>query len=284
MYFKKSGIFFLLIGVFFSCEEIGPEIRLTDPEVSVELVDTSYLLTTIPAAQEKRVLIEDFTGVKCINCPKGHDMVDDLRAAYPGKVIPVAMHSNFLANPYAGDQDLRSPEAQSLDQRLGPTIAKPTGAVNRVEVNGEQLFFINEWAQICSDEIAKNNIINVHLENTATETEQVLVKVRLEFLEEIQEALSISVFLLENDIEVTQLTPDGEDEAYIHNHVLRRTLTPFAGSSLELTVFEAGRVIEKEFELITFEESWNPQNFEVVAFVHQSDGNLTVYQSAVLKL
>lgn len=282
----KQNIILLFSALLFlvSCEEIGPEIRLKDPEINIELIDTTYLVSTLPNPQLKNVLIEDFTGVRCVNCPKGHEQIELLQGEYPGRIVPVAMHSNFLADPYHDDQDLRSDAAQSLDQRLGPSIAKPTGAINRVELAGEMLLFINQWAQACENEINKSSPLNIELSNQADNTDEVFVKVKLIFLENVEEALSISVFLLESDIEVTQLTPDGEVEDYIHNHVLRKTLTPFNGQNLGQDVFEPGRVLEKEFELKEFDPVWNQENFEIVAFVHQAGGDLVVYQSAVIEL
>lgn len=270
--------------LFVACEEVGPDIQLEDPEVNIALLDTSYMISNLPTAQSKKVLIEDFTGVRCVNCPNGHEQIDLLKTNYPGQVISVALHSNFLAEPYGSEQDLRSDDAQSLDQRLGPTIAKPTGAVDRFEVGGETLLFINQWAQACGNQINETVPVNIEISNQASSTEEVLVKVQLIFLQNVSEALSISVFLLESDIEVTQLTPGGEDEAYIHDHVLRKALTPFDGLALNLESIEAGVVVEKEFELKEFEANWNTENFEIVAFVHQSNGDLKVYQTAELEL
>lgn len=284
MKFSTPIIFVIALLTFSSCEEVGPEILLTDPEVSYDLIDTSYVISDIPQAQEQKVLVEDFTGVKCVNCPKGHEQVKLLQDAYPGRVIAVALHSNFLATPYGNDQDLRCSEAQSLDQRLGPTIAKPTGAINRTEVGGEQLFFINQWAQYCADEINKNNKVNIDIQNTTENQSIVRVKAKIVFLENMQEALSISVFLLESDIEVTQLTPGGEVDDYIHNHVLRQSLTPFSGTKIDVDEITTGLVVEKEFELNELDTVWNTENLEVVVLVHQASGNLKVFQSATLEL
>lgn len=285
MNFRNISFTVILMLLFFAaCEEIGPDIQLEDPEVNEALLDTTYTIANLPAAQEKKVLVEDFTGVRCVNCPNGHAQIDLLKNTYPGRVIAVALHSNFLADPYGSEQDLRTDDAQSLDQRLGPTIAKPTGAVDRIEVGGETLLFINQWAQACGDRINQSVPVNIEITNESDASEKVLVKVKMIFLEEITEALSVSVFLLESDIEVTQLTPDGEDEAYIHDHVLRKALTPFSGLGLSAQTFESGLVIEKEFELEDFESAWNPEHFEVVAFVHQSSGELNVYQSAEIEL
>ena len=58
-------------GAFFmnGCKEIGPAIDFTRP-VEGEY-DTSYTISSIPAADPKKVFVEEYTGVECPNCPDG---------------------------------------------------------------------------------------------------------------------------------------------------------------------------------------------------------------------
>src|SRR5688500_18814574 len=47
----------------------------------------------------RKILIEDFTGHFCQNCPAAAEMVDSLSNAYPGQVIGVGVHIDFFAEP-----------------------------------------------------------------------------------------------------------------------------------------------------------------------------------------
>ena len=40
----------------------------------------------------RNVLIEDFTGQRCTNCPKATDAIHEMQEAYGSSVIPVAIH------------------------------------------------------------------------------------------------------------------------------------------------------------------------------------------------
>ena len=86
-----------------SCEEEGPAVILDEAET---LSDTTYVTSTIPIAQDKVVLIEELTGVRCPNCPDGHQEVETILANNPGRVLAVAVHTPFLGQPFPGEPSL----------------------------------------------------------------------------------------------------------------------------------------------------------------------------------
>lgn len=62
-----------------SCEENIPTgLVLSQPFVSH---DSEYVTTIIPTAQAKNVLIEEFTGVRCSNCPNGAIVLKNIQTA-----------------------------------------------------------------------------------------------------------------------------------------------------------------------------------------------------------
>ena len=55
------------------------------------------LIYVKPAAVQRSVLIEDFTGQRCINCPKASDEIKLLQEQYgEDNVIAVSVHSGPL--------------------------------------------------------------------------------------------------------------------------------------------------------------------------------------------
>src|SRR5690606_8300902 len=134
--------------IFPSCKEIGPDIDLSDTVRDTSLLDTAYFIVDIPPAQSKIVLMEEFTGVRCINCPDGHLQIELIQNTHPGRVAAVALHSDFLGVAYPGQPELRIPEAQNLEDFLGPAAAKPMAAIDRILFAGEptELMFLQQWA------------------------------------------------------------------------------------------------------------------------------------------
>ncbi len=52
----------------------------------------------------RKVLLEDFTGHKCVNCPNAHDIAHDLQELYgEDNLIVIATHAGFFSTPSSGD-------------------------------------------------------------------------------------------------------------------------------------------------------------------------------------
>src|SRR5690606_1909761 len=80
----------LILG-FNACTEIGPEIAFGN---GAESYDTTYVLPTVPTQEPRRVLIEEFTGASCTNCPAGHTTITNLESQYPDRIIAIAYHKH----------------------------------------------------------------------------------------------------------------------------------------------------------------------------------------------
>jgi hypothetical protein len=63
------GLSLLMMGAIACVKEQIPAGLILAPTVSFS--DTTYTITTIPAAQERVIFVEEATGVHCVNCPAG---------------------------------------------------------------------------------------------------------------------------------------------------------------------------------------------------------------------
>ena len=66
---------------------------------------TSFVSTS---PENKNVVLEDFTGIYCPNCPDGHLKAQDIYDANPGDVVLINIHTGSYANPNSGDPDFRT--------------------------------------------------------------------------------------------------------------------------------------------------------------------------------
>ena len=70
------------------CKEKGPV-----PDTNAVIgADTTYLVSTIPAAQTRAFLIEDFSGIRCTNCVSAHDFINTSKNQYAGRIVPMTVH------------------------------------------------------------------------------------------------------------------------------------------------------------------------------------------------
>jgi thiol-disulfide isomerase/thioredoxin len=97
----------------------------------------------------QKVLIEDYTAHFCVNCPRAAIQIEDLEAVYGNKIIPLAIHVGFLAQPANNppyDLDLRSPEGTDLDNEFGCSAAGlPNGMISRTVYNSNILVGDGDW-------------------------------------------------------------------------------------------------------------------------------------------
>lgn len=272
MFSKSLSALFVLTAVvattiFYSCEEVVPPLFAESI-----FIDTTYVDLNLPSVQPRKVLLEDFSGVQCVNCPQANALAAQIAADNPSNVAVVTLHNYFVGGYSYSDEDLRPAEAFEIDALLGPTTAWPIGAVNRKLFSGEGAVLLedDDWEAYVDEEILSPPSVNLTLETTLSDgdIDKVTAVLTMHFLEEVTEPLAISVMLLENEIEDPQLTGSGVDTFYIHEHVLRTMPTPAIGSPISETT-ETGRVIIRGYE-IELEDHWNRDHLEVVVFVHRN--------------
>lgn len=267
----KNIIAFLVILVLSAgCEEIPPEI--------------------IPCQTNRVILVEEFTGIKCVNCPIGAEKLEQLSKQNPGKIVVVGIHAGFFANDYNGF-DLKCRDGQDLEQYLGPVQAYPAAAINRkiYEDENQLPLELAKWAGLIGNEICQPPIVELAVSTTYDNTDRkasVVVDVtRGQFYNELlREDLALTVMVTEDNITGYQLTPDGGDNSYKHKHVLRDVLSnDFKGD----VIIGAGNPISAQQVVISDYQvpaDWNAENCHIVAFVHDKGLSSEVHQAIEVSL
>jgi Outer membrane protein Omp28 len=288
---KKILVFSLVVivaGIASCTKEISPTgLVLTDPPVVVtKATDTTYVLANadVPAAELKRVFIEEFTGVECTNCPNGAAIIKGLQNANPGRVVVTKMHSNFLANPVeANDPDLRDADADAIDIAFGTNGLKPNAIIDRTKNQADPnlvQYYANKntWSNVVAAQLAKPTNINLTAAGTLnTAKDTVALNTKFTFTSAVTDTLAYSVYLIEDKIVATQdsfTTTTFPIKDYEHEEVMRKAVTPpVTGLTLPIFIggFEKGRVIERNLEFAVPSKVLNKQNLRVVVFVHKQN-------------
>jgi len=281
--FTVCSAFILLVQ--YSCTEIGPPIQLTD---EVRLLDTTYLDMNLPDRDFKKVLLEEFTGVNCNNCPKGHDAVHDIEDEMGDTVVTVSIQNdNPLAKPFEGYPDFRTEEGIQISQALGGSFAIPCASVDRVLFPGQNqivLYSRNSWKTFAQKEAKRSVPCNIKLETDYNETTQkAIIHVEIHFLEDVDTSCNLSIMVIEDHIISPQRLPDNSvDSNYDHRNTLRDMLTPTFGSIVNNTT-EKGRVVIREYEY-DVPQDFQADELKIVAFVHYIGSGLRVLQTAAVSL
>ncbi len=231
------------------------------------------------------VLLEEFTGKGCTNCPKGSREIENLLIQFPDNLVAVSIHAGFFADPVQftlGQYDLRTDEGEILYDYLGPNFGYPAGVVNRTPVNGDMQLGFTQWASAITSEIQEEPAIELSIVKTYnTSTRELTIDVNGIGKENVTGDIRLSVMLTESGIVDAQDDQEagGIVPNYVHNHVLRVMLTPATGGPI-LTSITTGQVFNQSYSF-TLHSDWVADNMEIIAFVSVVNGsNFPVLQAA----
>lgn len=280
-----ASLFFLS-----ACEEEIPTGLNLLPERSI--FDTTYITNVLLVPQPANVLIEDFTGVKCANCPRAQLTAKNIVAANPKRVFVIGIHPgkgllNSFVSPFKtpGDDhdskyDFRTNEGADIITFLGSSGALPIGSINRTKFSGESAILIDDtkWNGYTIGLLNNNSIVNIDTFSNKglyfVEANKIRMNLKLSYTSSTIDSQYISIAIIENGLVDFQKSGSVTIEDYEHEHVLRRMVTPSTGTQLKAAII-AGRVFETTYDYeLTPTENWNKKNLKVLVFVHNgTNGN-----------
>ena len=261
---------------FAGCEEIPPEI----PPIQ-------------PPGGTKNVIIEEFSGVQCPNCPTGDAQISNLQSLYGDRVVAVTMHpyvTGVLSAPMSDSRyDFRTDAAERIIDNLGLPSGIPAAAVNRVLFEGESglLYGTNQWAGMVETELEKQSRVSLSLEaNYEPESRELEVEVEVTGRDDIFGPIRIHLGLMEDGMIDKQIDGTSKIESYEHNHILREYLTDYLGDNMADS-FSVDQIWTRSYRYTLPEEDgwWVAENISVFGFVSQNfDDKKDVLQAAKTKI
>ncbi|MGB4654601.1 MAG: Omp28-related outer membrane protein [Bacteroidales bacterium] len=271
----------IIIGLSFafsSCDVID------SPYVEKQEIDTSFNCVTpdFPTVQSpyKRVLLEDYTGHLCVNCPKAALIASDLKARYKDTLVVVAVHAGFFANP-AGGYDFRTTCGTEWDDYFKVGLnGNPNGMINRLKyLEGAHVYQPSAWGNGIKE--AKNATPEVELQvinDYDAELDNLCIHTKTTFLTPISNrALNLNIVIIQDKIIAPQhnndpnigTTPTIED--YEHNHVLVGAVNGTWGTPILSADETSADPIIKTFPVhvkgVNTINTPVPENCTVVAFI-----------------
>ncbi len=252
--------------ILISCDEIT-----SDYKQSVNKnIDTSQ--------NARKILIEDYTGFRCGNCPAAAEVARDITALYPGRVILMTVHSGFFAIPTKSHPyDFRTPEATEWDGFFGISDAgNPNGMVNRINYDGSRIITPSKWSAAVNSLLTSEPEMKIELNVFySINRKEITVDADVTYMKEGNSNHRIVVAILEDSIvqyqtDYRKTPPDIED--YVHNHVFRTTMNSTWGEQLYSGDIKAGDVIKKSYTYkIPEGKDWRIEKLKIVAFVHDNN-------------
>lgn len=233
------------------------------------------------------VLIEEFTGKGCTNCPKGSRELENLLQQFPDNLAVVSIHAGFFANPQffpLGVYDFRTEEGEDLYDYLGPPVFYPAATIDRTLVTGDRMLGLNQWASLVTEHIQQDPDVDLSVETVFEPgTRELRVNVSGIGKRTVNGDIRISVMLTESGIVDWQDDVEADPHIvtdYVHKHVLRDMLTAARGDVLDNSI-SLGETFARSYVKV-LPVDWVPEKMEVIAFVNVVDGgNFPVIQATV---
>lgn len=285
-----------------SCDVIDAPYEKNPKDPSDTLLkDTSTNIVNTGTVQN--VLIEDYTGHKCVNCPAAAEVAEAIYEAHPGRVVVSSIHAgpNATANkPPAEDflHDLNTPAGTALDETFKVSrIGNPNGLVNRVTINSRIVQGHPTWETITTQQLQRTPSVKLSMSHTYYSAVRTLVvTVRAEALTAVDAPANVSVWLQESGIigdqEDSRKTPSHVTD-YEFKHVLRASINGTWGDTLFKAPVPKGttqtmvfRYTIPDAKLNTADtlNYWDISKMDIVAFAHKASTTKEVLQVVKQKM
>jgi hypothetical protein len=249
-----------------SCDKISTPYALAKHG---DIVDTLIDLDT--AIQVKRVLLEDYTGHTCQNCPAAAAIAHNQEAVYNGKLIVLAVHAGYYALPGTGEfsADFRTDAGNQWNNDF-QIIAYPSGMIDRKEFNGQQVVASSEWVTDIASVINQSpEMIMIMINSYDSTSRAVRSLVYSKFLQTLPGSYNITVCVMEDNIISAQDSANTVIPNYNFRDVLREAVNGSYGEILTASV-DPSLVYMGKFS-ISINTAWVAKNCWILAFVSNSN-------------
>lgn len=227
-----------------------------------------------PGEKVRKILLEEFTGHECINCPEGSLVAENLIKFYGEQLVLISIHAGVYAEPNDPpyENDYRTPAGNELNAFFNVPFY-PTGMVNRTEYGGATVLQIGKL-QEAIDQII-NNPPEAFIAFTTTydtNSRKLTVVGELEVLLDIQGTYNLAYYIVESGIISAQknndpsLGPSPDWLDYEHNHVLRTAVFGPWGIEIISTGATPGQIEALGFDTV-LDANWKADNCEVIIFL-----------------
>jgi thiol-disulfide isomerase/thioredoxin len=245
-----------------------------------DIVEEPYLVqvgdndTNGTGVHFRKVLLEDYTGQKCPNCPEAAEIAHNLQTIYGDKVVVIALHAGFYSVPEETGNftaDYRTSVGNDLNAYFA-FPAYPMGMVNRTAFSGSTILLKDSWESAVEAQLELDPEASIEITNTYFPSDRKLdCTVETEFLTDKEGIYNICVFVMESLIVSPQQTEGGVVTDYVHNHMLRASMNGTWGELVGADGSAVNGVKVSNSYTMNLPAGWNDVNCAVVAFVYNNE-------------
>jgi hypothetical protein len=224
----------------------------------------------------QNVLLEDYTGHTCTNCPAAAIVAKSIEDANLGRVFVASVHASttggFQApNPPEFLKDFRTPEGNEYAQAM-QIVFNPAGTINRTQNGGNYFQFFSDWNNSVQVELAKIPKVNLQLKhNYYPTTRGLFFHTETDMLTNLSGDYNLIVFLIKKVVVAPQEGQGITYEEYDHHNVFVGCLNGTWGTNIVAGSASTGDKIYNNFSVQlpnnATDTTFNIDNLRLMTFV-----------------
>lgn len=228
----------------------------------------------------RKVLLEDYTGHRCPNCPDAAVVAGNLVDIYGDELVVVGVHCTYdFAAPEEPVQpdggfttDYRTPAGDAYENALGVNFL-PNGSISRRIFNNTLLQGEAAWSSAVADIIGSEAAFDVWFSQLSYDagSNTVDVEVKVAVLQDVTTNHNLTIYLTEDSIVDWQVVGAVRDPDYVHRHVLRTTVNGTWGVPLVNASHSVGDTLTLNYPNFPVNAAWHAEHCALVAYVYGTD-------------
>lgn len=234
-----------------------------------------------PVGGNKTVLIKDFTGARCVNCPAAAETAHELQHRLgEDRVLILSVHAGGLAQPVGQFPDFLTEEGTAW---YNNNDVNPLFSVDHVALTDGHTLNVDQIDTPVSNALAEAQTFELSTTNTYDEsTRQLKVETKVTALSDLEGQLYVTVCMAEDSIVGWQQIPGGLNREYVFRNVFRGTLNGADGEPLPSSNVH----VEDSFAFthsVTIDSTFNADQCYILSYIYdKADGK--ILQTAMEKI
>lgn len=242
---------------FVACDKIEGPYRESNQASGIDTVKFSETVNP-----RRALLLEEFTGHTCGNCPRGAEIAASILNEHPDDVHVIALHvSQQFASPVTDGSgkytyEFRTQDGNDIDETFGASNAGlPQGMVSRTTYNGKRILDRNDWNGAVAALLNQASDFDVQVKSYYnTSSDSIYAFVQCRFANSGAGNLSLALYAVEDSIVNWQKDyskPPGQKDIqnYTHRHVFRGSFNTAFGQELINGNYEQNQKVKKGFRI-----------------------------------
>ena len=246
-----------------------------------------YTVTVIVEGGEieptgKTVLIKDFTGARCVNCPAAAEYAHNLQHQLgEDHVFIMSVHAGFQAQPIGSFPDFLTDEGTAWYNNHD---SNPLFSVDHVALTDGNTLSVEQIDAPVAAALEEEQSFEISVVPNYDEASRLLgVTANVMALTAMDGEFYITACLVEDNIVGWQTTPSGVDKEYVFRNVFRGTLNGASGEAFESVHVDAHDTFHFNYSK-ELDAAYNAEECYLMVYIHEKNQGDKILQTAVKRI